>query len=40
MNQKGQAEQSREIKNKAVIDLEKINENLKNSDQEIQKIWK
>jgi len=36
MNQKGQIEQSQEIKNQAVIDLEKINNNLKKNNQQIQ----
>ena len=36
MSRKGQVRQSQEIKNKAVIDLEKINDNLKKNKQQIQ----
>lgn len=36
MNRKGQVEQNKEIKNQAEIDLQKINDNLKKNNQEIQ----
>ena len=37
-NRPGQLEESRQIKNKAAIDLEKINNNLKKENQAIQNI--